>query len=92
MKIEHILKLARLKVSTQEKRELEKDFSSILDFVRKLQTLDIRKIKPMKYPVTLQNIMREDKPKRKEQRAKSKKLLNLSPRAKEGYIKVKQVL
>lgn len=90
MRIEHILKLARIKVETREKRELKKDFSSILNFVRKLQELDVRKIKPMKYLVNLQNITREDEP--KEKRLEGEKLLKLSPRTKGGYIKVRQVL
>jgi len=93
MKIDHILTLARLEIKGKEKKELEKEFSSILDFVKKLQELDVHNVKPMTYPTELKNILREDKtsqaiaPSRQAQ-----KLLDLAPTVKGRYVKVKQVL
>jgi len=60
MKIDHILKLSRLKVKGKEKKELEKEFSSILNFVKKLKELEVKNVKPMTYPIELKNILRED--------------------------------
>ena len=92
MKIDHILKLARLKVKGKEKKELEKEFSSILNFVKKLKELEVKNVKPMTYPTELKNILREDEIfQEKNTSLQSKKLIELAPKTKERSIKVKQV-
>jgi aspartyl-tRNA(Asn)/glutamyl-tRNA(Gln) amidotransferase subunit C len=93
MHIDRILQLARIQTSKEEKQNLEKDFSSILDFVKKLETADVKDVKPMAYPVELYNVMREDKEKRtNNDQQKTKKIIDAAPETKDGYIKVKQVL
>jgi len=92
MKIDYILKLARLKVKGKEKKELEKEFSSILNFVKKLKELEVKNVKPMTYPTELKNILREDEIfQEKNTSLQSKKLIELAPKTKERSIKVKQV-
>ncbi|PIU42749.1 MAG: hypothetical protein CO034_01175 [Parcubacteria group bacterium CG_4_9_14_0_2_um_filter_35_11] len=92
MKIDHILKLSRLKVKGKEKKELEKEFSSILNFVKKLKELEVKNVKPMTYPIELKNILREDEIfQEKNTSLQSKKLIELAPKTKERSIKVKQV-
>ena len=93
MKIDHILSLARLKIKNKEKKELEKEFILILDFIKKLQELNTKDVKPMSYPTELKNIFREDKislPSKDKQEAK--RLLDSAPVRKNRYIKVKQIL
>ena len=93
--IDHILKLAQLEIEEKEKKELEKEFSSILDFVKKLEELDVSKIEPMTHPENIKNVTREDKVdlKSKEEREKTReKLLDLSSQKEGKYIKTTQIL
>lgn len=86
--IDHFLKLSRLKIEKQEKEKLEKDFFSILKFIRKLEEVEIKEIEPMKHNIALKNILREDK---EEKFLKREKLLDLAPEKKDDYFKVKSV-
>jgi len=94
MKIDYILKLSRLKIKDKEKRKLEKEFSSILEFVKKLQELDIKDVRPLSHPnLELKNVLREDKTSLVlNNKRKANKLLDLAPVTKGRYIKVRQVL
>jgi len=93
--IDHILKLAQLEIEEKKKRELEKEFSSILDFVKKLEELDVSELKSMTHPENIKNVTREDKVdlKSKEEREKTReKLLDLSSQREGKYIKTTQIL
>lgn len=86
--IDHFLKLSRLEIKKQEKEKLEKDFFSILKFIRKLEEVEIKEIEPIKHSIALKNILREDK---EEKFLKREKLLDLAPEKKDNYFKVKSV-
>lgn len=90
MDINRILKLSRLEVGEKERKNLEKDFSSILGLVKKLEDVDVKNVKPMSYPVDIYNAMREDKETNKI--SNSKELINAAPDKKDGFVKVKSVL
>lgn len=93
MKIDHILKLARIKIKGEEKNTFEKDFSSILGFVKKIEKIDTKKIKAMSYPVDIYNAMREDEiTNNQRQIANNKKLIDAAPEKKDNFIKVKEIL
>jgi len=91
MKIDHILKLARLKIEKREKETLEKDFSSILEFIKKLEELDVSGTKPMNYPTDIYNKTRKDEIIKKDKKT-AEKLVEMAPNKKENYIKTKEVL
>jgi aspartyl-tRNA(Asn)/glutamyl-tRNA(Gln) amidotransferase subunit C len=86
----HIAKLARLGLSEAEIERYQKDLSSILDYIEKLKGVDVEGVKPFTHPVELSNVTRSDeaKPWGKEQ---VKKLQELMPDKKDGYLKVKSV-
>lgn len=88
--VKHTAKLARLGLNKKEEKKFQKELSSILDFVEKLNELNTDKIEPTAHITGLENVVREDNPwdKNEEQR---KKLLELSPDLKDKYIKVKHV-
>lgn len=93
MNIDHILKLARIEIKKEEKKSFEKDFSSILDFVKKIEKLKIKEINKIDYPAEIYNVMREDKiEKIKDKEKNAKKLIDTAPDKKENYIKVKEIL
>lgn len=88
MKIEHIAKLAKLSLSEKEKKELEKDFKRILEFVEKLKEIDTSKINILEEEAGLKNVLREDKASPQ----KTEPLTLLFPKKEKGYLKVKKIL
>lgn len=89
--VQHIAQLARLGLSKKETEKMQKDLSSVLDYIEKLKEVDISGVDVYSPLDGLGNVMREDRIK-KESKKKDKKLLELAPEKKNGYLKVKQVL
>ncbi|MFH1462242.1 MAG: Asp-tRNA(Asn)/Glu-tRNA(Gln) amidotransferase subunit GatC [bacterium] len=104
--VKHIAKLARLGLTEKEIGRFQKELSSILNYIEKLKEVDVSEIEPTSHAFKLENVVREDEvnPKSKipaqlRLRTNSlaggqnpKKLLDLAPDGKDGYLKVKSVL
>ncbi len=62
MKIDvfHIAKLASLPLSDEEKKKFEKQLTSILEYIEKLNEVDTKDIAPTSQVTGLENITRED--------------------------------
>ena len=88
--VKHIAKLARLGLSEKEIEKMQKELSSILDYIEKLKEVDIKQVQPTSHSVLMENIMREDLAK-KEIPERVNKLIAAAPRKEKGYIKVKAV-
>jgi aspartyl-tRNA(Asn)/glutamyl-tRNA(Gln) amidotransferase subunit C len=58
--IDHLAKLARIRVTDDEKKALEKDLPAILDYISKLQEVDTSQIEVNAYLTNARNIFRED--------------------------------
>ena len=87
--INKIAKLARIKLSEQESKDLLKDMNSILDWVEQLNEVDTDNIEP------LANISSSSLPKRKDQAEdinSSDEILQNSPDKLEGYFAVPKVV
>jgi len=89
--IEHVAKLARFGLSDKEKRRFQKELSAILDFVEKLKQAKTEKVEPIAQITGLENVSRPDRGRAKTKQER-KKLLDLVPQTKDGYVKVKAVL
>ncbi len=89
--VEHIAKLARLGLTDKETEKMQKDLSSILDYIEKLKELDISNIKPTSHSIDINNVIREDNENPKS-KTRSSKLLDLAPEKKDGYFKTKSIL
>jgi len=89
--VNHIAKLARLGLTEKERRKFKKELSAILDFVEKLKQVKTDKVEPTAQTTGLENVSRIDKG-RVKSKAEGKKLLDLVPETKDGYVKVKAVL
>ncbi len=89
--VRHIAQLARLGITKEEEEKFSHDLSSILDYMRKLQEVDLKNIRPTSHSLTLENNFREDEIKT-EDRETVKKLINLAPGKDGNYIKVKSIL
>jgi len=87
--VQHIAKLAQLGLTEKEIEKMRKELSKILDYIEKLKEVDISKIEPTSHSIKLENVMRIDQ---SEKPPKSKKLLELAPETKKGYLKTKSIL
>ncbi|PCJ87503.1 MAG: Asp-tRNA(Asn)/Glu-tRNA(Gln) amidotransferase GatCAB subunit C [Flavobacteriales bacterium] len=61
--LDKLTDLAKLEFEDQEREEIKKDLSQILDFVGKLNELDTENIEPLIYMADETNVTREDSPK-----------------------------
>jgi len=88
--VKHIAKLARLDLKDDEVENLQKEFSSILDYIEKLKEIDVEKVKPTTHSVLIENIVRDDNPKPNNPKI-TEKLLALAPEIKNGFFKIKSI-
>ena len=88
--VKHIAKLARLGLTEKEIEKFQKDLSSIFDYIEKLKEVDVSGIEPTSHSIKVENITRDDV--RQESKVESKKLMDLAPETKEGYLKTKSIL
>ena len=58
--IDYVGKLAKLKISDDEKEQTRKDMQTIMDYIDILNELDTRKVEPMFYIFPVHNVFRED--------------------------------
>lgn len=59
--IDYFANLSRLILNESEKELFTKQLGDILDYMKKLNELDTRNVKPMVYASKLNNVFREDK-------------------------------
>jgi aspartyl-tRNA(Asn)/glutamyl-tRNA(Gln) amidotransferase subunit C len=58
--VEKVANLARLELAEDEKDEMIKDMSKILDFMAKLNEIDTTGVEPLVYMTDEMNVLRED--------------------------------
>lgn len=92
--IEHLAELARIKITEKEKKDLEKDLSSILGYIEKLNEVDTNAVEPLYQTTGLVNSMRsdEDRNEFKMSDALNEKLIGQAPHKENRFIKVKSIL
>ncbi len=88
--VKHVALLARLGLAEAEIKKMEKDMSAILDYIEKLKEVDVSKVNIDEAGKEHRNVMRKDEPVPAPQ-MRVKKLIELMPEQKNGYLKVKQV-
>ena len=91
IEVEHIAKLARLGLTPAEIKKFQRELSSILDYIEKLKKVDVTGMLATSHPLAVENETREDEAKNQKFKNNSQKLLDLAPKKKEGFIKVKSV-
>jgi aspartyl-tRNA(Asn)/glutamyl-tRNA(Gln) amidotransferase subunit C len=60
MDIEHIAKLARLKLTDAEKEKFSNQMETIIGYIEKLSELDTENVEPTAHVLGLNNVFRED--------------------------------
>lgn len=89
--IEQLSKLTRIKLDSNEKKKLQKEFEAILSYISKLKEADL--ISPeqdKEAEQTMKNVTRKDVDAHEKGKF-SKELLEEAPAIERGYVKVKHV-
>ncbi|MBN2169611.1 MAG: Asp-tRNA(Asn)/Glu-tRNA(Gln) amidotransferase subunit GatC [Actinobacteria bacterium] len=58
--VEHVAKLARLSLSTEEKEKFRRQLSDVLDHARRISEADTGETEPTSHAVPIVNVFRED--------------------------------
>lgn len=89
--VQHIAKLTRIGLNDAEILRFQKDLGSILEYVDILREVETSSVNPIIHASRLQNVARQDIAKAKGAQ-ESKRLLEMAPATKDGYLKVKSIL
>jgi aspartyl/glutamyl-tRNA(Asn/Gln) amidotransferase C subunit len=91
--VQHIAKLARLGLSKKDVEKFQKELSSILDYVEKLEEVDISNVEPTSHPFEVENVARKDQGEEPDEikNRRKKKILGMAPDNEENYLKVKSI-
>ncbi|MBI4132863.1 MAG: Asp-tRNA(Asn)/Glu-tRNA(Gln) amidotransferase subunit GatC [Candidatus Sungbacteria bacterium] len=88
----HIAHLARIELAPGEREKFKEELSRILEFVAKLNELDISGVKPLTGGTELENVMRADEPSRTGgEREVGADLIARAPQTRRGFVEVKAV-
>lgn len=88
--IKKLAYLARIDVTDDEVAEFSSEFTQILEYVEKLQTVDVESLKPTSQVTGLTNVTRDDEVKDLGYTAED--LLKNVPQTEAGQIKVKRMI
>lgn len=58
--VEHVAKLARLKLTEEEKEKFTHQLGDVLAHVEKMNEVDTSNVEPMNHPIDFVNVTRED--------------------------------
>ncbi len=87
--VEHIARLARLRLTKEEKERYSVQLGKIIEYVRQLNELDLARIPPTSHVVPLKNVLREDVVR---ESLPQEEALRNAPQKEKGYFKVPKVL
>ncbi|MFA6295946.1 MAG: Asp-tRNA(Asn)/Glu-tRNA(Gln) amidotransferase subunit GatC [Patescibacteria group bacterium] len=87
--VEKVAKLARIKITEQEKEKFAKQLTGILDYVNQLSEVNTDNVKPTAQVTELKNVMRPDEIKSFENPAE---LVESAPESRDRQVKVKSIL
>ena len=62
--VEHVAKLARIKISENEKKIFVEQFNSIFELFSKIDEVDTKDVEPAFQPIDLKNAFRDDEAKK----------------------------
>ena len=90
--VEHIAQLARLELSEKEKTKFQRELALILDYVAKLNELDVDQVEPTTNGGGIVNSTRTDEPNGNFQSEVAAEILEQASEKKDGFVKVKSIL
>jgi aspartyl-tRNA(Asn)/glutamyl-tRNA(Gln) amidotransferase subunit C len=89
MEIGHVALLARLELNDEEKELFSKQVGSIIEYVDKLNELDIDDVEPTAHVLPIKNVFREDELRASLPREKA---LQNAPRESDGFYRVPKII
>jgi len=87
--VEYVARLARLRLSEEEKDKLTLQLNKVLDYMAKLKELDTAKIEPTSQVIPLSNVRRKDE---KKSSYPQEEVLKNAPEEKDGFFKVPRII
>jgi aspartyl-tRNA(Asn)/glutamyl-tRNA(Gln) amidotransferase subunit C len=60
--VEHVARLARLKLTDEEVERMASELSGILEHVERISELDLDGVEPTSHVIALENVLRPDEP------------------------------
>jgi aspartyl-tRNA synthetase len=87
--VQHIARLARLRVTEEEALSYQNDLNDILSYVETLGELDTEGVEPMRHVLEIKNVWREDKQGKSE---KQESILSNAPSRDGNYYKVPRII
>ncbi|HEY4391139.1 MAG TPA: Asp-tRNA(Asn)/Glu-tRNA(Gln) amidotransferase subunit GatC [Paenibacillus sp.] len=87
--VEHVAKLARLKLNDEEREMFTGQLNAILQYAEKLNELDTDNVEPTTHVLPLSNVMREDKV---HESLSQEQVFRNAPDEEDGQFKVPAVL
>ena len=87
--VEHVAKLARLRLTDEQLKQYQAQLSSILKHIDKLSELDVEGVEPMAHPSNISNRLDEDNPADSLTQAE---VLSIMPQIEGEYLAVPKVL
>ena len=89
MEIDHVALLARLELKDEEKELFSKQVGSIIEYVDKLNELEIDDVEPTAHVLPIKNVFREDELRDSLPREKA---LQNAPRESDGFYRVPKII
>ncbi|MDD5750533.1 MAG: Asp-tRNA(Asn)/Glu-tRNA(Gln) amidotransferase subunit GatC [Candidatus Pacebacteria bacterium] len=89
--VKHIARLARLDLSDNERVKIQRDLSSILDYITHLNEIDVKGVEPFCSAASLYSVMRDDDVVPESLRV-IQEIRDQFPHREGAYLKVKEIL
>lgn len=87
--VEYVAKLAKLKLSQEEKKKFQKELDKVIRYIDQLNQVDTENVPPTSHVVPMQNVLREDKVKPS---LTQDEALSNAPDKKDGHFRVPKVI
>lgn len=87
--VQHIAGLARIGVSEKEIEKFSVDLSTVLDWVKQLEEVEVKGVEPISHITGMENVTREDNV---GEFSNKEAIVSLFPGRKDNYGKVKSIL
>jgi len=87
--VQHVAKLARLNLTSEEEQTLTGQLNAILKYAEKLNELDTENIEPTTHVLHVSNVMREDETK---ESLSIEQVMSNAPEEEDGQFKVPAVM
>jgi len=89
MDIEHVSKIARLKLSESEKKKFSKELEDILNYFKLIDKVDTKNVEPSFHAIKIKDVFREDNP---EQCLNEKEVFKNAKEHEKGFFKSPRVV